>query len=158
MAFSAPPRFSLLTGLRPDTTGVYLNPDKPQDILRTRLPDVVTLPQLFKSHGYITHPLHKVFDGRTVDGGHDCVSWTVPYGPWELAPGEKPAPGGYQDRSTKARLADALKQGKPVSGPVTEACDIPDNAYHDGGVAFTATKRIREFSDKGQPFFSPLAL
>jgi len=153
VAICAPTRFSLLTGLRPDTTGVYKNPDKPQDILRNRLPDAVTLPQLFKNQGYITHPLHKVFDGRTVDQGHDAASWTVPYGPWELAPGEKPAPGGYQDPTTKARLAEALKQGKPASGPATEACDIPDDAYHDGGVARTAAKRIREFSDKGQPFF-----
>ena len=153
VAFCAPTRFSLLTGLRPDSTGVYLNPDQPQDMLRTRLPDVVTLPQHFKNHGYITHPLHKVFDGRTVDQGHDAASWTVPYGPWEMAPGEKPAPGGYQDPATKARLAEALKQGKPTSGPATEACDIPDNAYHDGGVAHTAAKRIREFARKEQPFF-----
>ncbi len=153
VAFCAPTRFSLLTGLRPDSTGVYLNPDQSQDLLRTRLPEVVTLPQQFKNCVYITHPLHKVFDGRTVDQGHDAVSWTVPYGPWEMAPGAKPAPGGYQDPATKTRLADALKQGKPVSGPATEACDIPDNAYHDGGVAHTAAKRIREFTKKEQPFF-----
>jgi arylsulfatase A-like enzyme len=81
------------------------------------------------------------------------VSWTVPYGPWELAPGEKPAPGGYQNPATKARLAEALKQGKPISGPATEACDIPDHAYHDGGVAHTAAKRIREFVTQKKPFF-----
>ena len=119
VAFCAPTRFSLLTGLRPDSTGVYLNPDQSQDLLRTRLPEVVTLPQQFKNCGYITHPLHKVFDGRTVDQGHDAASWTVPYGPWEMAPGEKPALGGYQDPATKTRLADALKQGKPISGPAT---------------------------------------
>ena len=153
VAFCAPTRFSLLTGLRPDSTGVYLNPDQSHDMLRTRLPGVVTLPQLFKNHGYITHPLHKVFDGRVVDQGHDAASWSVPYGPWEMAPGGKPAPGGYQDPATKARLAEALKQGKPASGPATEACDVPDDAYHDGGVARTAAKRIREFSKKDQPFF-----
>jgi arylsulfatase A-like enzyme len=70
-----------------------------------------------------------------------------------MDPGEKPAPGGYQDPATKARLADALKQGKPAAGPATEACDIADNAYHDGGVAHTAAKRIREFAKKQQPFF-----
>ena len=153
VAFCAPTRFSLLTGLRPDSTGMYLNPDQSHDMLRTRLPGVVTLPQLFKNHGYITHPLHKVFDGRVVDQGHDAASWSVPYGPWEMAPGGKPAPGGYQDPATKARLAEALKQGKPASGPATEACDVPDDAYHDGGVARTAAKRIREFSKKDQPFF-----
>lgn len=153
VAFCAPTRFSLLTGLRPDTTGVYLNPDSPQDLLRSRLRDAVTLPQYFKNHGYVTHPLHRVFDGRTVDQGHDTASWTVPYGPWEMAPGEKRAPGGYQDPATRARLAEALKQGKPAAGPATEACNIPDNAYHDDGVAQTAAKRIREFASKETPFF-----
>ncbi|MBU6303439.1 MAG: sulfatase [Verrucomicrobia bacterium] len=153
MSFCAPSRMSVLTGLRPDSTRVFFNPTQPKDLLRTRFPDLVTLPQQFRNHGYITHPLHKVFDGRTVDGGHDRASWTVPYGPWEMAPGELPAPGGYQDPATKARLAEAAKQGRTVSGPATEGCDIVDHAYHDGGVAFTAAKRIREFSGKPQPFF-----
>ena len=153
VSFCAPSRASLLTGLRPDTNGLFLNPDKPSDWLRSRWPDLVTLPQQFRNNGYITHPFHKVFDGRTVDEGHDRASWSVPYAPWEMAPGEKPGPGGYQDPATKARLAEAAKEGKPVSGPATEGCDIPDNAYHDGGVAYTAAKRIQEFSKKDQPFF-----
>ena len=153
VSLCAPSRASLLTGLRPDNTGLYLNPDSPTDWLRNRLPDVVTLPQHFKNHGYITHPIHKVFDGRTVDAGHDSVSWTVPYGPWEMAPGEKPSPGGYQDAKTKMLLAEAANQGGSVTGPATEGCDIPDDAYHDGGVAMTAAKRIREFAQKSQRFF-----
>ena len=158
LAFCAPSRASLLTGLRPDAHGLYLNPDKASDWLRTHWPDLVTLPQQFKNHGYITHPIHKVFDGRTVDAGHDRRSWTVPYGPWEMAPGELPAPGGYPDPATKAQLAEAKEQGRPVSGPATESCDIPDNAYHDGGVAYTAAKRIREFSKKDEPFFLAVGL
>ena len=153
VSFCAPSRMSILTGLRPDSTRVFFNPAKPQDILRMRFPDLVTLPQHLRNHGYITHPIHKVFDGRTVDAGHDRASWSVPYGPWEMAPGEKPAPGGYQDPATKARLAESAAQGKPAVGPATEACDIADNAYHDGGVAFTAAKRIREFAQQTQPFF-----
>ena len=153
VAFCAPTRFSLLTGLRPDSTGMYLNPRRPSDLLRSLLPNVVTLPQQFKNHGYITHPLHKVFDGRTVDSGHDRISWTVPYGPWKLAAGEKPAPGGYQNPVTKLRLAEAEKQGRQLAGPATESYDIVDNAYHDGGVAHTAAARIREFAKNQQPFF-----
>jgi arylsulfatase A-like enzyme len=153
VSFCAPSRMSVLTGLRPDSTRVFFNPTQPQDILRTRFPDLVTLPQQFRNHGYITHPLHKVFDGRTVDAGHDRASWSVRYGPWEMAPGEKPAPGGYQDPATKTRLVELAAQGKPASGPATEGCDIADNAYHDGGVAFTAAKRIREFATQTQPFF-----
>jgi arylsulfatase A-like enzyme len=153
VSFCAPSRMSVLTGLRPDTTRVVFNPSLPQDILRARFPDIVTLPQHFSKNGYITHPIHKVFDGRTVDAGHDRASWTVPYGPWEMAPGEKPLPGGYQEPATKMRLAEAAKQGQPAAGPATESCDIADNAYHDGGVAFTAAKRIREFAQQDRPFF-----
>jgi arylsulfatase A-like enzyme len=127
-------------------------------MLRSHLPDVVTLPQQFKNHGYISHPLHKVFNGRTVDDGHDRISWSVPYGPWKLAPGEKPAPGGYQDLKIKSRLAEAAKQGQRITGPATEGCDIVDTAYHDGSVAHTAAARIREFSKKQQPFFLAVGL
>ena len=43
-----PSRTSLMTGLRPETTGVTHN----HVHFRTRNPDVVTLPQYFKNHGY----------------------------------------------------------------------------------------------------------
>jgi len=152
VSFCAPTRFSLLTGMRPDSTGVYSNPAQRRDILRSLLPDVVTLPQHFRDHGYITHPLHKVFDGRTVDRGHDTSSWSVPYGPWKMAPGGLPVQG-YQDPETKRRLTESAKQGKIARGPPTEGCDVPDNAYHDGGVAQTAAVRIQEFAGEERPFF-----
>ena len=52
-----PSRVSFLTGLRPETTGILGN-----DVyLRTKLPDIVTLPQLFRQHGYFTASLGKIF-------------------------------------------------------------------------------------------------
>ncbi|HWA98421.1 MAG TPA: sulfatase, partial [Pirellulales bacterium] len=74
-----PSRTSFLTGLRPETTQVFGN-----DIyFRTKLPDAITLPQLFRSSGYKTVSLGKIFHagklhGADSSGGSDAEhSWTV---------------------------------------------------------------------------------
>ena len=66
-----PSRASFLTGLRPDTTKVY----DLQTHFRDRIPDVVTLPQQFKSHGYHVQGFSKVYHGNL----DDAVSWSVPH-------------------------------------------------------------------------------
>jgi uncharacterized sulfatase len=53
----SPSRVSLLTGMRPDVTRIF-------DLLtdfRDIHPDVVTLPQLFRKHGYFTARVGKIF-------------------------------------------------------------------------------------------------
>jgi uncharacterized sulfatase len=52
-----PSRSSFLAGLRPDQTGVLDN----HTVLRDRLPDVITFPQLLKQHGWHTAALGKIF-------------------------------------------------------------------------------------------------
>ncbi len=56
-AVCAPSRNALLTGLRPQTLGIY---DLSTNFRRSR-PDAVTLPQYFKQHGYTTEGLGKIF-------------------------------------------------------------------------------------------------
>ncbi len=60
-----PSRSSFLTGLRPDQTGVTDN----NTILRDKVPDVVTWPQLLKDHGWHTAALGKIFH---LGGGRDA--------------------------------------------------------------------------------------
>lgn len=52
-----PSRASFLSGLRPDETDILSN-DVP---FRTRLPDVVALPQLFRERGWFTAGIGKIF-------------------------------------------------------------------------------------------------
>jgi iduronate 2-sulfatase len=58
-------RSSFLTGLRPDQTGVTDN----NTILRDKLPDVVTWPQLLKENGWHTAAYGKIFH---LGGGRDA--------------------------------------------------------------------------------------
>src|SRR4051794_33181176 len=73
-AVCSPSRNSLLTGLRPQTLGIY-------DLgtnFRSAAPDAVTLPQYFQARGYHTEALGKIF--HVGHGNHDdAVWWNVPH-------------------------------------------------------------------------------
>jgi arylsulfatase A-like enzyme len=58
-----PSRVALMTGRRPSTTGVYHNPQP----WRPVLPDVVTIPQHFMSHGYAAWGSGKIYHGAFPD-------------------------------------------------------------------------------------------
>jgi iduronate 2-sulfatase len=59
-----PSRTSFMTGLRPDTTKILGNNVQ----FRTLNPDVVTLAQLFRMHGYFTASIGKIFHrGQTIE-------------------------------------------------------------------------------------------
>lgn len=63
----SPSRTSFLTGLRPDSTGVEDN----NTWFRPRMPDAVTLPELFRQQGWFTARVNKVFHG----GFDDPLAW-----------------------------------------------------------------------------------
>jgi iduronate 2-sulfatase len=162
-AVCSPSRASLLTGLRPDATRIY----DLQTHFRRNLPDVVTLPQLFKAHGYHAQGLGKIYHG----GLDDPQSWSVPH--WS-PPGPR-----YGKPETLAALAEENKRlrsehGGPATlvterdpatgtvlrvtapkyrarGPAWEDPDVPDGALSDGQTAERAIEVLREIKDK--PFF-----
>lgn len=156
-ASCCPSRSSLLTGLRPDSTGVLNN----NTHFRKKVPDVVTLPQRFKQQGYVTRSFGKIFHGsfETAYVGtafHDPRSWSAPV--WLGSPRYYFTPAGIES----ARQAYARKHKKSgaeldnwttefVQGLATEAPDVPDTALYDGQMTDRAIATLGEL--KGAPFF-----
>ncbi|MDE2800525.1 MAG: sulfatase-like hydrolase/transferase, partial [Gemmatimonadota bacterium] len=68
-AVCAPSRASVLSGCRPDTTTIY----DLQTPLRSVMPDVISLPQHFKQHGYETRSIGKIYHHRS----DDLQGWTA---------------------------------------------------------------------------------
>lgn len=150
-------RASLLTGLRPDSTGVYNNFPH----FRTRVPDVVTLPQHFKNNGYVTQAIGKIYHGafekayvgRSFD---DPPSWSAQH--WYGAPQYYFTPNGIEIArevygKSYHKSGSELDGWKSefVQGLATEAPDVPDNVLYDGRVTDRAIQALGEL--KGRPFF-----
>ncbi|MBW3629377.1 MAG: sulfatase-like hydrolase/transferase, partial [Gemmatimonadetes bacterium] len=148
-AVCAPSRAALLSGLRPDSTGI----DDLETPLRSVLPRHVTLPQHFRQHGYTTAQLGKVYHHR----GEDPQAWDTPdyftVGGWN-EPGHGWRGRAYLDPSSW-REVDAYAAAHPGDesgrGPAYEAPVVPDTAYPDGKIANRAIEQLRRL--RHQPFF-----
>lgn len=71
-----PSRASFLTGLRPEKAGIVSNKTR----FREAMPDIVSLPQLFRQNGYFTAGIGKIFHMGQDETGeaklfHDPLSW-----------------------------------------------------------------------------------
>ena len=130
-AVCGPSRTSLLTGRLPDNTRVWHN----RNLFRDAEPDIVTLPQLFKNHGYHTVSLGKIFSGNERELDPD--SWTEP---------EILKQKGWRNSA----LGDSDGEGK---GAAWEAADVPDEGYTDGKLASRAVEKLTNLKSAGQPFF-----
>lgn len=134
-----PSRASVLTGLRPDTLRVW-------DLythFRQNVPDVVTLPQLFKQNGYHAQCIGKIFHNwRQDDWKGDSISWSVP----EFM--------HYNTHSNDTPMVEGEPPQNLVSGFEGIECrDVPDEAYYDGRIADEAVKTLRELKKDPAPFF-----
>ncbi|MCF7817606.1 MAG: sulfatase [Kiritimatiellales bacterium] len=168
LAVCAPSRTSLLTGMRPDTCKVWtIGPH-----FRQFVPDVVTLPQHFKNHGYRTQALGKIFHGsfKTAGAGSrldDPLSWSIPtwYGSpqYYFSPeGMKIARDVFQEKGPNGNSPAALLDPDDwidyfVRGLPDEAPDVPDDVPYDGQLAEHAIAALRELNAPSsgikKPFF-----
>ncbi|MBI5690278.1 MAG: sulfatase [Verrucomicrobia bacterium] len=155
-AVCSPTRSSLMTGTRPDTTKVW----DLETHFRTALPNVVTLGQHFKNHGYFVQGMGKIYHGGFDDPATWSVPWQTPRGPTYAKPENvaltqrnvQAEPDG--DRKVKKNSKRAKKEAaRGPRGPAFEAGDVPDNFYQDGKVADLAVSTLREVSRKSEPFF-----
>lgn len=131
-AVCGPSRASILTGRLPDNTGVWHN----RNLFRTTLPDLVTLPQLFKNNGWHAQSMGKVFSGDERE--LDPASWSEP----EV----------LREKGWKNYLQRDGDEGKGKGLPF-EKVDAPDDAYPDGKLANLAIETLAKLKLKSQPFF-----
>ena len=137
-----PSRASVLTGRRPDTLRVWdLNTH-----FRQNAPDVVTLPQHFKEHGYHTEAIGKIF--HDPPKFRDAPSWSVPA---QLDDTEG-VRGKYAGAENLRIYQPAGRKGREKAA-ATDAADVPDNAYIDGRVSDLAVERVRTLAAGARPFF-----
>lgn len=159
-AICRPSRASLMTGARPESTGLFHN----YVSLRELQPDIVTLPQHFIAHGYNAFYCGKIFHQGDTDEG---LSWNMKPVKWMK---DIPRPkGGYALEKNNRLKADNLKQmiekyGDAArrglgSGPAYEKADVPDHAYSDGYETQRAIATMKKLVNNGKqdkPFFLAL--
>lgn len=149
-ALCSPSRISMLSGRYPATTGIF----EIGRTLRTTMPDITTLPQHFKNHGYHTRSLGKVYHV----GIDDDASWTIPA--WHS---KQPRTSAATQAAVAKFIADAQASGQtvPATGqgsrmsavPPFEAVDCDDDDLLDGDTAKNAIAQLREYAKNPQQSF-----
>jgi len=175
-AVCSPSRTSVLTGARPDTTKVWdLNTH-----FRKALPDVVTLPGLFRINGYVSLGLGKIYhgDATTHSGLDDLQSWSdsasgkVVLNPDPTSAGDAEVAKPKKAKATRPRKSGAAQADSPASepadkpegisaipltrtdrGPAFRATDEAPNGGGEGRLADDAIAALRKFKTNAQPFF-----
>ncbi|MCK4679441.1 MAG: sulfatase [Bacteroidales bacterium] len=128
-AVCAPSRASIMTGLRPDQIGVW-------DLhthFRENIPDVVTLPQYFKKHGYYARSVGKIYHDPLK--AKDPQSWSAPSRLHVTQNGR-----GHK------YVLDINCTGK-IKAVASEMADVPDTSYIDGKVCQAAIEILNEIKD-----------
>ena len=148
VAVCNPSRSSVLSGTRPDTTGILDN----QHFMRPNMPDVISLPQHFKNHGYTSLSLGKIFHHSEREPGDDPQSWSEPS--WYH--GEPYKHWFTQESLDYVKQLKALpkaQQPKQLRAAPFEAANEPDASYPDAQTAAKAIETLQRLKAEAKPFF-----
>lgn len=135
-----PSRSSFMSGMRPDTTGIFGN-NQPA---HKALSDALVLNRYLSEKGFATRGLGKIYHAS--DGPE--MTWTLPYFSSEWLDYVRP------DNKAIGDIYFTPKREKGQQVPASwEAEDVPDNAYCDGKVAEETMETLEELVSQGKPFF-----
>jgi iduronate 2-sulfatase len=143
----SPSRSSLLTGRRPDATGVLSNPGKNpmSPHFREKLPGAVTLPQAFRMNGWVAARVGKLYhygvpNNIGTAGLDDYPSWDLTINP------------RGRDRESHHKIFSLLpgQFGATLSWLADEG---PDSEQTDGIAAHEAVRLLERFKRDNQAFF-----
>jgi iduronate 2-sulfatase len=138
-ALCAPSRASVLTGRRPGTFPAIASGHEAVHY-RSILPDVVTLPQMFRERGWHTESIGKV--NHVYPPIYDPPSWSEPEHVFDI-----PKRDEYLSPANRTRgFIDPMSKGM-----ASECLEVPDDAYQDGQAAQLAIESLDRLKDA--PFF-----
>lgn len=155
IAICSPSRNSFLSGLRPETTGLRGF----GTTLREAVPDVTTLPQHFKNHGWHSAAFGKVFHVYAETGlgsEDDPESWSQPlYLPTNPVWGpEQEAVRAAQVEADRAAGVVYEHSHDWPRGEAWDDPDVPDEALRDGETALRAAEFLEaRAASPADPFF-----
>lgn len=135
-------RLSLMTGLRPDSIGVFSNRDKDVVSFRKRRPDAASLPRWLKKHGYFAQSFGKIDH----DGWHVDDEWSVPASPGR--PGEMLEVVDSEGVSKPTTIAERF------ACPVMQSPDVSDDHFFAGRMTRQVIDVMRKRDSKRPTFLA----
>ncbi|QDT39489.1 sulfatase [Stratiformator vulcanicus] len=149
-----PSRNSFLSGMRPDEIGL----PKKWTALRELVPDVTTLPQLFRENGYFTASVSKIFHISQWDPVKPTSGWRLgDEKSWDIRLNTQPQPTGNGrppfPREGRRITLPSNRKGAGSGGTIDFAMESSQSkeAQEDGQAVIEATKILDDRPDK--PFF-----
>jgi uncharacterized sulfatase len=140
-----PSRASMLTGQRPDTIRVW----DLQTNLRSTVPNVVTLPQLFRQNGYVSARVGKIFHYGVpreigTPGMDDPPSWDMTFNPIGRDKTEEDQLTIYTRGTGSTTIGFAM---------AWREMDGSDDEQTDGKGTNKAIEYLEQFAKERRPFF-----